>query len=175
MTQLFALVLEKDSRRVTEAILREGVMHFISATEFDAEGIKNLSTVQPEASLGQVSDLRNRIEGFLHSAGIVPKMPREYDFNKHILIDIKKENELLDKIEAEREGIREKQRVLNQRILELENIRRQLQIYGSGLSGISIPSQQSMLSIKTGQLPASNIKQLDDSLKEKPVLNIKPA
>ncbi len=173
MTQLFALVLEKDSRRVTEAILREGVMHFISATEFDAEGIKNLSTVQPEASLGQVSDLRNRIEGFLHSAGIVPKMPREYDFNKHILIDIKKENELLDKIEAEREGIREKQRVLNQRILELENIRRQLQIYGSGLSGISIPSQQSMLSIKTGQLPASNIKQLDDSLKEKPVLNIK--
>jgi len=173
MTQLFAIVLEKDSRRVTEAILREGIMHFISTTEFNAEGMKNLSTVQPETSLGQVSDLRKRIEGFLHSADIVPKMPREYDFNNHIRIDIKKESELLDKIEAKREGIRDKQRVLNQKILELEDIRRQLQIYGSGLSGIAIPSQQSRLSIKTGQLPASNINQLDDSLKEKPVLNIK--
>jgi hypothetical protein len=165
MTQLFALVLEKDSRRVTEAILREGVMHFISTTEFDAEGMKTLSTVQLEVSLGQVSDLRKRIEGFLHSAGIVPKMPREYDFNSHIRIDIKKESELLDKIEAKRQGIRDKQRVLNQKVLEFENIRRQLQIYGSGLSGVSIPSQQSMLSIKTGQLPAPNMNQLDDSLR----------
>jgi len=172
MTQLFALVLKKDSKRVTETILREGVMQFISETEFDAAGMKNLSTVQPGASLEEVSDLRKRIEGFLHAAGVVPAMPHEYDLNNRVLIDIDKENKFLDKIDGEREGVRERQKALNQEILKLEEIKRQLQIYGSHLSGVSIPSQQSMLSVRTGQLPASNVKQLDDSLKQKPVLNI---
>jgi vacuolar-type H+-ATPase subunit I/STV1 len=37
MVQLFAVVLRKDSERVTEALLREGVMQFISTSEIGAQ------------------------------------------------------------------------------------------------------------------------------------------
>ena len=35
MTQLFAVVLGKDRERVSEALLREGVMQFISVLDMD--------------------------------------------------------------------------------------------------------------------------------------------
>jgi len=44
MIQLFAVVLGKDSQRVTEALLREGCMQFVRSTEL--EGLKDLSAVE---------------------------------------------------------------------------------------------------------------------------------
>ena len=86
MTQIFAVVTEKDSRKVTEAILREGVMHFINVSEFEAEGLEKLSVVKPEASLTNISDLRKRIEGLLHTIGIIPSSPKDIDLNNRVFV-----------------------------------------------------------------------------------------
>ncbi len=75
MIQIFAIVLGKDSQRVTEALLREGVMQFINVSEVDGEKTDNLSDAKPQASLSEISDLRKRIEVFLHTGGIVPSAP----------------------------------------------------------------------------------------------------
>ena len=172
MIQLFAIVLGKDSQRVTEALLREGVLQFINISEIDGEKIDSLSDSESGIDLSEISDLRRRIEGFLHTGGIIPSAPQETDLNNRVSVDIEKEKRHLDKITAEREILREKQRVVHQEILKLEDISRQVNLYGTGISDIQLSRKHSFISMQTGKIPILNVKQLEDDLKDIPSLNI---
>jgi V/A-type H+-transporting ATPase subunit I len=172
MIQIFAIVLGRDSRRVTEAILSEGVMQFINISEVDGEKPDNQSDAKSQASLSEISDLRKRIEVFLHTGGIIPSAPSETDLANRISVNIEKEKIHLDKIASEREGLRERQRTIQQEILKLEDIRKQVEIYGIGLSDIPLRAKHSFISMQTGQLPVSHARQLEDDLKDFPSLNI---
>jgi V/A-type H+-transporting ATPase subunit I len=172
MIQLFAVVLGKDCEPVTEALLREGVMQFINVSEDEGERPDNLSNVKPQVSLTEISDLRRRIEGLLYTGGIIPSTPKETDLNNRISVDIEKEKACLDKISGERESIREKQRTIQQEILKLENIRRQVELYGIGLSDVTLPAKHTFISMQVGKLPVLNVKQLEDGLKDFPSLII---
>jgi len=172
MTQLFAVVLEKDCERVTEALLAEGVMQFISMSEFEGEKPANFSSVEPEVSLTEISDLRKRIEGFLPSGGIVSSAPRETDLSNRIPVDIAEEKAHLDKIASERESIRERQRTIQQEILKLEDIRRQAEFYGMELSGVTLPTRHSLISMQVGKLPVSKLRRFEEELRAFPALNV---
>ena len=172
MIQLFAVVLGKDCGRVTEALLREGVMQFINVSEDEGERPDNLSTVKPQVSLTEISDLRKRIEGLLHTGGIIPSMPKVTDLNNRISVNIEKEKARLDKISGERESIRERQRTIQQEILKLEDIRRQVELYGIGISDVTLPAKHSFISMQIGKLPVLNAKQLEDGLRNLPSLII---
>jgi len=172
MIQLFAVVLGKDCERVTEALLREGVMQFINVSEDESERPDNLSTVKLQISLTEISDLRRRIEGLLHTGGIIPSTPKETDLNNRIAVNIEKEKARLDKISGERESIRERQRTIQQEILKLEDIRRQVELYGIGLSDVTLPAKHSFVSMQVGKLPALNVKKLEKGLMSLPSLNI---
>ena len=172
MIQLFAVVLGKDRERVAEALLREGVMQFINVSEDEGERPDNLSTVKLQVSLTEISDLRKRIEGLLHTGGIIPSTPKETDLNNRISVNIEKEKAHLDKISGERESIRERQRTIQQEILKLEDIRRQVELYGIGLSDVTLPAKHSFISMQVGKLPAVNVKQLEKGLVSLPSLNI---
>jgi V/A-type H+-transporting ATPase subunit I len=172
MIQLFAVVLGKDRERVAEALLREGVMQFINVSESDDEKPDNLSAFKSEVSISEITDLRKRIEGFLHTIGVIPSAPKETDLNSRIAIDIEKETIHLDKIAGERESIRERQRTIQQEILKLEDIRRQAELYGIGLSDVTLPAKHSFISMQIGKLPALNVKKLENGLMGLPSLNI---
>lgn len=172
MIQIFAIVLGRDSRRVTESLLREGVMQFINISEVDGEKPDNPSDTKPQASLSEISDLRKRIEVFLHTGGIIPSAPNETDLTNRISVDIEKEKKHLDKIASEREILRERQRVIQQEILKLEDIRKQVELYGIGLSDIPLHAKHSFISMQTGKLPVLNVKRLEDDLRDVPSLNI---
>lgn len=172
MIQLFAVVLGRDSEPVTEALLGEGVMQFIEVSEFEHETPENLSTVEPQASLAEISELRKRIEGFLHTGGVIPAAPRETDLNNRVPVDYEKEKDHLDRITSERQGIRERQRTIQQEILKLEDIRRQAELYGMGLSDVALPAKHSLISMQIGKLPASNVKKFEEALREFASLNV---
>jgi V/A-type H+-transporting ATPase subunit I len=174
MIQLFAVVLGKDRERVTEALLREGVMQFINVSEVEGEGEgrDNLSAVKPKVSLTDISDLRKRIEGFLHTGDIIPSAPRETDLNDRVAVNVEQEKARLDKISGERESIRERQRTIQQEILKLEDIRRQVGLHGIGLSDVTLPAKHSFISMQIGKLPVPNVKQLEDGLRDLPSLNV---
>ncbi len=172
MIQLFAVVLGKDSQRVTEVLLREGVMQFINTSEIEGRKLESLSTVSPQASTKEITDLRGRIEGLLHASGIIPTTPKEADLNNHVPVDIEKEKNFLDQIDRERNGIRERQRAIQQEILKLEDIKRQVELYGLGLSDLPLKAKHSFLAIQTGRIPASNAKKLEDELRGLPLLNV---
>jgi len=145
-------------------------MQFVRSTEL--EGLKDLSAVEPEVSLTEISDLRKRIEGFLHTAGIIPSTPGEIDLNNRVPVNIAKENNRLDEIAAERTSIRERQRTIQQEILKFEDIRRQIDLYGTNLSGVKLGAKHSLISLQIGKFPASNAKQLENGLRDFLVLSI---
>ncbi|MHC4536370.1 MAG: V-type ATP synthase subunit I [Planctomycetota bacterium] len=172
MIQIFAIVLGRDSRPVTEAILSEGVMQFINISEVDGEKPEDTSDAKSQASLSEISDLRKRIEVFLHTGGMIPSAPSETDLANRISVNIEKEKQHLDKIAAEREGLRERQRTIQQEVLKLEDIRKQVELYGLGLSDIPLHAKHSFISMQTGQIPVSHAGRLEDDLKDYPSLNI---
>jgi V/A-type H+-transporting ATPase subunit I len=172
MIQLFAVVLAKDSERVSEVLLREGVIQFINTTKIDRRNLNNLSTGNPEVSLEEISGLRERIEGLLHTGGIIPAPPKEADLNSRAPVAIETERKLLDQIDSEREGIRERQRKIQQEIIKLEDIKRQVNLYGIGLSDLPLKTKHSFLNIQTGRIPVANVKKFDDGLRGFALLNI---
>jgi len=172
MTQLFAVVLGRDRDRVTEALLREGVMQFISTSEIDLERLDGLPTVQSAASLTELSDLRKRIEGVLYTVGVVPPRPREADLKNRAAVDLAGERTCLDKIDGQRDSIRERQRSIQHEILKLEDIKRQVDLYGIDLGGLQAPARQSMLAMRTGKIAVSKAKNLEDELKGLPALHM---
>lgn len=173
MVQLFAVVLRKDCERVTEALLREGVMQFISTSEIGAE-TQNAPSVSAgaQASLTEISDLRKRIEGLLHTVGILPSPPSEMDLSRRVVVDIEKEKSRLARIDSERAGIRDRQRAIQQEVLKLEDIRRQVLLYGAGLSDITVSSPHSFISMQTGKVATSNEGKLDEGLRDSPSVSI---
>ncbi|MCP4608568.1 MAG: ATPase V [Planctomycetes bacterium] len=172
MIQIFAIVLGRDSRRVTEAVLSEGVMQFINISEVDGEKPDSQSDAKPSASLSEISDLRKRIEVFLHTGGMIPSPPSETDLANRVSVNIEKEKQHLDKIASEREALRERQRTIQQEVLKLEDIRKQVELYGLGLSDIPLHGKHSFISMQTGQIPVSHTRKLEDDLKDFPSLNI---
>jgi len=172
MIQLFAVVLGRDCDPVTEALLREGVMQFINISELDGENPDSLSAIKSEVSLTAMTDLRKRIEGFLYTGGIVPSPPNEADLRNRVPVNVEKETVHLDKMAGERDSIRERQRTIQQEILKLEDIKRQVELYGIGISDVTLPAKHSFISMQIGKLPALNVKQLEEDLKDLPSLNI---
>jgi V/A-type H+-transporting ATPase subunit I len=172
MIQLFAVVLARDCDRVTEALLREGLMQFIDVSETESENTNDLSAVKPKISLTDISDLRKRIEGFLHAGGIVPSAPKETDLAHRKAVDIEKESTHLDMIASERDSIRERQRIIQQEILKLEDIQRQVERYGIGLADVTIPAKHSLISMQIGKVPISKVDLFESELKDLPSLNI---
>ncbi|MBN1975350.1 MAG: hypothetical protein JW787_17055 [Sedimentisphaerales bacterium] len=172
MIQLFAVVLGRDAERVSEMLLSEGVVQFLNIAEIDNEEMANLSSVQSQVSLVDISGLRERIEGLLHTIGIIPKAPKETDLNARAPVAVEKEKKLLDKIDGERESIRERQRSIQQEILKLEDIRRQVDLYGLGLSDVPLKTKHSFLQIQTGRIPLSNTVKFEENLRALPSLGI---
>ncbi|MCP4455558.1 MAG: hypothetical protein GY809_29210, partial [Planctomycetes bacterium] len=169
---LIAVVLGKDREGVTESLLREGVMQFVSVYEFDSQSLSKFSDPKSSESLVAITDLRKRIEGVLHTVGIVPKAPQETDLATRVDVNLDQEKSQLDKLDSERDSLRERQRSLQQEVLKLEDLQRQISLYGLGLSKAAIPSNQSLLTMQTGKMPAARAPHLADELKSLPVLNV---
>jgi V/A-type H+-transporting ATPase subunit I len=172
MTQLFAVVLGKDRQAVTEVLLSEGVMQFIRISEFESDGTEGWASVQPETALSDISDLRKRVEGVLHTIGVIPVPPQQTDLERRVPVKFEQEKKRLDLLDRERESMRERQRALNQEILKLEDLKRQIQVYNVNLSNVSLPSHQSLLSLQTGSLPVAQLSKLEDALKDLPALSV---
>ncbi len=171
MTQLFAVVLSKDRERVSEALLREGVMQFIQTSELEASDAQKASESGSTAALTALSDLRKRVEESLHTIDIMPRCPNETDLKQRVGVDVQQENQHLDHMEQQRETLRERQRALQQEIVKLEDIQRQVKLYGLELSGPA-SSAHSLLRIEAGKVATSRVAGLDEALKGFPAMRI---
>ncbi len=168
MIRLFAVVLGRDVENVTEVLLREGVMQFINISKVKGSFSEHLDEVNIQSFLADVSELRKRIEGFLHPVGIYPDPPGEIDLNNRVSVNVEAEMKKLDALAGERERIRVRQRVVQQEVLKLEDIKRQVAMYGLGISDVALSSQHSFISIQIGKIPTANMHRLQDDMRDIP-------
>ncbi|RKX77172.1 MAG: hypothetical protein DRP87_09845, partial [Spirochaetes bacterium] len=169
MKQLIAVVLARDADRVTKELLRQGVLHFIKVRELGGVWESGLEAAKPPFSEDTVGALRKRIESFLSLAGRTPlEEGKNLDIGRLVPVNPDEADKMLDKLGAELQEIREKQRYLQQEILRLEDMKRQLNMFGEVDSNLITRSKYSFLNIQTGRVPQSRVETLTMGLKEIP-------
>ena len=172
MTQLFAVALRRDCERITEVLLREGVMEFVRVSDLGEGSAAALATVKPEGELADITDLRQRVEGVLRTGGVTPRPPGEKDLAVRVSVDMDKERKALDRIAGECESLRERQRGLSQEILRLEDISRQVDLYGLTMSEAAMSPRHSFISMQIGRIPLSRARDFENSLQPLPSLAV---
>ncbi|MEW5816758.1 MAG: V-type ATPase 116kDa subunit family protein [Spirochaetota bacterium] len=173
MKQLIAVVRDSDVSEVTKELLRQGVLHFVSMKQIGGGWNSKIESVIPEVSESQIGEIRKRIESFLDLAGSAPLPAEKLDVADLKPVDIKETNKVLDRVASDLQGIRDHQRVIQQEILKLEDIKRQVDLFGDIGAGIRSRSRYSFLSIQTGSIPASGYDEFISALRPVPSVQLK--
>ena len=133
MRQLVAVVLDRDTDAVTRELLAQGVLHLLRMTEVDKAVAEKVEQVTPRVTEAMIAEIRKRIEGFLAMAGEAraPQVPLRIEDLRPV--DLQECNRELDEVAASIQEVRDKQLSLQQEILKLEDIRRQLSMFSPSL------------------------------------------
>lgn len=167
MKLLTAVILEKDSEEVTKELLRQSVLDFVSVKELSGGWKTSLGSVSPAISLAKTGELRKRIEGFLNLASPPLNLP-DPDIDSLESVDLEKAEKTLDSLAAEINGIRERQRLFQEEILKLEEIRRQVETFEDLKTGAAARSTYSFLSLQTGTVPQTRMQDFTRALESFP-------
>ncbi|MCK5568396.1 MAG: hypothetical protein KAJ15_01695, partial [Spirochaetes bacterium] len=168
MVKLLAVVLEGYTDSVTELLLKEGVMQFLSIAQMDMELSEKLNEVDPSHSVAKIAEMRRRIQGFLNTAGIVPEPPGEIDLENRKPIDLDRESKELDRIADDLNGIRERQRVVWQEILKLEDMKRQVEPSSIDYPEGVLKSPHPFISIRFGKVLSQGYESIKAEMKDLP-------
>lgn len=168
MQQVVAVVLDHDTDGVTKELLRLGLLHFVRITEVDRDIGPQVEEVTPRVAEAMVTEIRRRIEGFFSM--VEDQLPSGADLKVEDLqaVDLEETTKILDSLSASVQTIRDRQSARQQEILRLEDIERQLQLFGSLSEVVEARSQYSYLSIQTGSIRKLLIESFDQALSDTP-------
>ena len=168
MQQVVAVVLDHDVDAVTKELLRLGLLHFVNITEVDGDVSSQVESITPKIAEAGITEIRRRIEGFL--AMIREKPPSGEDLKVENLqaVDLEETNKVLDNLAASVQKVRDRQSARQQEILRLEDIWRQLQMFGNLSELVEARSQYSYLSVETGSIRSSLLGSFEQALGELP-------
>lgn len=172
MVKLLGVVLDSDADKVTDELLRKGVMQFVNIAEAEREWSDRLSSVDPGLSLARIADMRKRIESFLSPVGLIPQTPEEIDLENRKPVDLEEESTKLDRIAEELQGYRERQRTVQQEIMKLEDIKRHVGTAASDFSEAALSSRYSFISMRFGKVRDSSLSTLTAEMKDLPSVNL---
>ena len=172
MIRLFGVVLERDREKVTETLLREGVLHFINMTTLKRDLIEKLQDIEPRVALAKVMETRQRVESFLAPHGLKTSLPEDMDFSGVKSTNIEKENRSIDELTEKMQVIRDRQHSVQQEILKFEDIRRQIEMYGVDFTQALMHSQYSFIALMIGKIRAPLLQRLNDGLRDLPCVAI---
>ncbi|MFP4267408.1 MAG: V-type ATP synthase subunit I [Spirochaetaceae bacterium] len=171
MRQLFAVILEKDKDAVTRALLETGVIHFIDIRELSAEWTSSLEEHRPEGGGEKAKELRRRLEGFFHSAGINPSKYMDMRAEEELSVAPEEAEKVIEGIASKVRKTREKQKELQDELLRLKEIERRLP--SDGIDYTRLEGSHSYLSIHFGTVGDKKRDLLESSLKDYPSVYIK--
>ncbi len=171
MKQLTAVVLDNDRDLVTEELLRQGVLHFVTVQGVEPIHSTGKRDDNREITPETIDDLKRQIEYFLTQIDIDPAViPDGLTLNNRKSLDIDAVKKYIDKTYAQINKTREQQKRIQQEILKLEDIRRQLNLFGDLGSVVRAESPHSFLTTQTGSVPVSRYNALSDALSEMPTV-----
>ena len=167
MHQLLAVVDRHYIDSITKELLRHGVLHFISITELGKEIPEGIKKNKVEESRTTYNKLRKRIESFLDLIRVNPMTSEKLAVAEMEPIDTDDITATLDRLSEKVESVREDQRRIQQEILRLSDLKRQITTAGGGIPEL-VEHSSSLLEIKTGRVPPEEHGKLTEALKEAP-------
>ncbi len=168
MQQVVAVVLDHDTDGVTKELLRLGLLHFVRITEVDRDIGPQVEEVTPRVAEAMITEIRRRIEGFFSMVEDQPPSGADLKVEDLQAVDLEETTKILDNLSASVQTIRDRQSARQQEILRLEDIERQLQLFGSLSEVVEARSQYSYLSIQTGSIRKLLIESFDQALSDTP-------
>ena len=168
MQQVVAVVLDHDTDGVTKELLRLGLLHFVRITEVDRDIGPQVEEVTPRVAEVMITEIRRRIEGFFAMVDDQPPSGEDLKVEDLQAVDLEETTKILDNLSASVQTIRDRQSARQQEILRLEDIERQLQLFGSLSEVVEARSQYSYLSIQTGSIRKLLIESFDQALSDTP-------
>lgn len=168
MQQVVAVVLDHDTDGVTKELLRLGLLHFVRITEVDRDIGPQVEEVTPRVAEAMITEIRRRIEGFFAMVDDQPPSGEDLKVEDLQAVDLEETTKILDNLSASVQTIRDRQSARQQEILRLEDIERQLQLFGSLSEVVEARSQYSYLSIQTGSIRKLLIESFDQALSDTP-------
>ncbi|TFG61238.1 MAG: hypothetical protein E4H36_10755, partial [Spirochaetales bacterium] len=172
MKQITAIVNSQDADQVTRELLRQSVLHFVKVKELHHNLSGKVENVVPGVSMEQAEDVRRRIETFLLMIGYVPGFNEDLDIGTYAPAESRESSKILYELGEAVNGLRDKQKSLEQEILKLEDIDRQVKNFESIKGGFSPNHGSTFLSIKTGTLPNAQIEHFSGLLKSLPSVHL---
>ena len=163
MRLLAAVVLEETSEDVSKELLRLGALDFVSIRDLDGDWKDRVEPLQVNDSLARIEELRKRLEGFFRISEFSARLP-EPSVDNLAPLDLEAAGKTLDVLASEVTGIRDRQKVAQDEILKLGEIRRQLELFEDLGKPSGLGSSYSFLAVRTGTVLASRFPALEESL-----------
>lgn len=155
MRQLIAAVDISRTDAVTKELLDQGVLHFVNIRELDKGYSDSLTTIPPSVPREYYGRLRRQIESYLALADIRPDERASLDVHEMEPVDTEKTEGILDNLSGRINEIRERQRELQQEILRLQDLSRQIDRTG-GLGAEMLNRESGYLVSRAGRVPEEN-------------------
>lgn len=117
MKMLTAVVLDEDRDRVIRHLLDKGVLDFVKIDSLGEEQMKKLSSSTESSEVQVLSDIRSRIENLLGQAEVLLPSLDGVNLDDFEKLDTAKIRKFIDRLSLDLQGLKDRQRSLNQRIL----------------------------------------------------------
>jgi len=150
MTQLVAVVMQEHLEELTRILLKEGVLHFISIREVHSGG--GTESLSPKISRVRLAEVRKRVEYLMDLGDLQPPRGKDIDPEQFDLTDPDKLDKEINPMTEKVELIRNKQKDLQQEILKLQEIHRQIELIDNLQDYVTQSSSSSYLKVRAGTL-----------------------
>ncbi len=171
MKLLTAVALDKDTDAIAQRLLESGAMDLVSVKDLSCEWKDKLAPLEARMSLAKLAELRKRVEGFMDMASPPISRPSLAENRESVYgvaarrdVDTDALSASLDALAADVNGLRERQKQLQDEILKLDEICRQLDAFDDLKAGAAASSTYSFLSIRAGILPQGSTERLEKAL-----------
>ncbi len=172
MVSLIAVVRDRDMDRVTQELLRQGVLQFIKVEEIKKDWAEKLEDVDPAVSQARIAEMRKRIEGFLVPLAIPMRMPNELDLKKRKPVNLDETENGINAVADEVQTVRDKQQKIQREIMKLENIKQKIGTYGINVSDLVFSGTYSFISIRIGKINTDRMAHFTERMETRPCVVI---
>ncbi|MFP4374230.1 MAG: V-type ATP synthase subunit I [Spirochaetaceae bacterium] len=169
MRYLVAAVLDAAADPLSRELLHLGVLHFVNVRDLDRSHRLRAEAVGEERR--RVAEVRRRVESTLATGGMsVPATVGPRPGTE--VVDVEACERLLDEVGKEIENLRARQRELQQQIMRLEELNRQVTVYAEAGRAAQSTGGHSYLDVRAGSVPRDRIEELRRELSSFPATDV---
>ncbi len=163
MRLLAAVVLDQGSEDVSRELLRLGQLELISVRDLASEWKDQVLPLPSDGTETRIEELRRRLEGLLRMPGTPVRLPVP-TLDDRTPLDLAAAEKSLDALASEVGAIRDRQKAVQEDILRLSEMRRQLEVFDDLSKPSGLGSAYSFLAVRTGGVPSSRLQALEEAL-----------